>query len=59
VYNALSLDEIAPWSKEGIEAILDLAAGRRGRRRDLANGSTAIRQAQYVSVSRSSPESRV
>jgi tRNA(Ile)-lysidine synthase len=59
VYNALSLDDSAPWSKEGIEAILDLAAGRRGRRRDLANGSTAVRQAQYVSVSRSSPESRV
>ncbi|HYG73119.1 MAG TPA: tRNA lysidine(34) synthetase TilS [Actinomycetota bacterium] len=59
VYNALSLDDSAPWSKEGIEAILDLAAGRPGRRRDLANGSTAVRRAQYVSVSRSSPESRV
>lgn len=59
VYNALSLDDSAPWSKEGIEAILDLAAGRRGRRRDLANGSTAVREAQYVSLSRSSPESRV
>jgi tRNA(Ile)-lysidine synthase len=59
MYNARSLDDSAPWSKEGIEAILDLAAGRRGRRRDLANGSTAVRRAQYVSVSRSSPESRV
>jgi tRNA(Ile)-lysidine synthase len=59
VYNVISFDESAPWSKEAIEAILDLAGGRRGRRRDLANGSTAVRERQYVLVSRSSPESRV
>ena len=59
VYNALSFDESAPWSKDAVEAILDLATGRRGRRRDLPNGSTAVRERQYVLVSRSSPESRV
>jgi tRNA(Ile)-lysidine synthase len=60
VYRALALDEdTAPWSRDAIEAILDLARGRRGRRRDLANGSTALRDGEYVSVSRSSPESRV
>ena len=57
--NVLSFDETAPWSKEAVEAILDLAAGRPGRRRDLPNGSTAVRAQQYVSASRSSPERRV
>jgi tRNA(Ile)-lysidine synthase len=59
VYNALSLDVTAPLSKDAVEAILDLAGGRPGRRRDLPNGSTAVRERQYVLVSRSSPESRV
>jgi tRNA(Ile)-lysidine synthase len=59
VYNAISFDESAPWSKDAIDAILDLANGRPGRRRDLPNGSTAVRERQYVLVSRSSPESRV
>ena len=60
VYRTLPLDDdTAPWSRDAIEAILDLARGRRGRRRDLPNGSTAVRGGEYVSVSRSSPESRV
>lgn len=48
----------ASWSMKDIEAVLDLAAGRRGRRRDLSDGLKARRDAEYVSVSRTSPESR-
>jgi len=44
---------------EAIEAVLDLAAGRPGRRRDLAGGLVASRDREYVSLSRPSPESRV
>jgi tRNA(Ile)-lysidine synthase len=57
VYNALSGDWAAPWSKTAIEAVLDLARGRPGRRRDLAEGLKAIRDKEYVHVSRSSPTS--
>jgi tRNA(Ile)-lysidine synthase len=60
VYNALSGDWAAPWSKDAIEAVLDLARGRPGRRRDLAEGLKAVRDKEYVRVSRSSlpsPES--
>jgi hypothetical protein len=57
--DVLSFEETAPWSRDAVEAILDLAEGRPGRRRDLPNGSTAIRERGYVSASRSSPESRV
>ncbi len=39
-------------------AILDLAAGRPGRRRDLLVGLKARREPEYVSLSRTSPESR-
>ncbi len=46
-------------SSEDVEAILDLARGRRGRRRDLTGGSTATRDREYVSLSRTSPERRV
>lgn len=46
-------------SAEDVEAILDLARGRSGRRRDLAGGSTARREREYVSISHTSPESRV
>jgi tRNA(Ile)-lysidine synthetase-like protein len=58
VYNVLSSDDAAPWSKDAIEAVLDLANGRPGRRRDLPNGSTAVRDRRYVRVSfaPSSPE---
>jgi tRNA(Ile)-lysidine synthase len=58
VYNALSGDWAAPWSKEAIEAVLDLAEGRPGRRRDLPEGLKAVREKGYVRVARSSPESR-
>jgi len=56
-YNVLSGDWAAPWSKEAIEAVLDLARGRPGRRRDLPGGLKAIREKEYVRVSRSSPSS--
>ena len=56
-YKVLSGDWAAPWSKEAIEAVLDLANGRPGRRRDLPNGLKAIREKEYVRVSRSSPPS--
>ncbi len=46
-----------PVSREAIEAILDLANGRAGRRRDLPGGLKAVREKEYVRVSRSSPES--
>jgi tRNA(Ile)-lysidine synthase len=57
VYHVASSDWPAPWTKEAIEAILDLANGRPGRRRDLPNGLKAIREKEYVRVSRSSPPS--
>ncbi len=47
-----------PPTRERIEAILDLAAGRGGRRRDLGDGLKATRDREYVSLSRPSPESR-
>jgi hypothetical protein len=37
--------------------VLDLASGRPGRRRDLLMGLKAVREKEYVRVSRSSPES--
>ena len=48
-----------PAAQESIDAVLDLAVGRPGRRRDLANGLKARREREYVSLSRTSPESRV
>jgi tRNA(Ile)-lysidine synthase len=45
------------WDHETIAAVLDLAAGRPGRRRDLLLGLKAIREKEYVRVSRSSPPS--
>jgi hypothetical protein len=59
VYNVMASDDTAPWTREAVEAVLDLANGRVGRRRDLPNGSTARREREYVSVSRTSPEGRV
>ena len=56
-YNILSTDSASPWTKEAIGSILDLANGRPGRRRDLPNGLKAVREREYVRVSRSSPES--
>jgi len=57
VYRVMSIAEV-PWTKEAVEGVLDLAAGRPGRRRDLPNGLKARREREYVSVSRTSPESR-
>jgi tRNA(Ile)-lysidine synthase len=59
LYRVMTLEDDAPWTREGVEAVLDLAAGRPGRRRDLPNGLKARREREYVSVSRTSPESRV
>lgn len=59
VYNVMASDDVAPWTRDAVEAVLDLAEGRVGRRRDLPNGSTARREREYVSLSRTSPESRV
>jgi tRNA(Ile)-lysidine synthase len=59
VYRIMASDDAAPWTREAVEAVLDLAGGRVGRRRDLPNGSTARREREYVSLSRTSPESRV
>ena len=44
-----------PASEESIEGVLDLAAGRPGRRRDLPGGLIAMREQEYVLLSRSSP----
>jgi tRNA(Ile)-lysidine synthase len=49
----------APATQADVEAVLDLAAGRPGRRRDLAAGLKARREREYVVLSRASPESRV
>lgn len=46
-----------PVSREAIEGVLDLANGRSGRRRDLPGGLKAVREKEYVRVSRTSPES--
>ena len=59
LYQVMERDDVAPWTREAVEAVLDLAAGRPGRRRDLPNGLKARRHREYVSLSRTSPESRV
>lgn len=46
-------------AREDVDAVLDLAAGRAGRRRHLSRGLNAERGPEYVELSRSSPESRV
>jgi tRNA(Ile)-lysidine synthase len=55
-YNLMSTDWAAPWTKDAIDAVLDLAKGRPGRRRDLPEGLKAVREKEYVRVSRASPE---
>jgi tRNA(Ile)-lysidine synthase len=45
-----------PPTEESIVAVIDLASGRTGRARDLALGSTARRDREYVRLSRPSPE---
>jgi tRNA(Ile)-lysidine synthase len=59
-YNLLSTDWAAPWTKDAIDGVLDLATRRPGRSRDLPEGLKAVREKEYVRVSRSSlssPES--
>jgi len=51
-YQVLSIDAPAPWTKAGIDAILDLAGGRPGRRRDLSDGRVALRDRTHVVVTR-------
>jgi hypothetical protein len=48
----LSIDAPAPWTKSGIEAVLELARGRPGRRRDLSDGRIARRDRTHVVVTR-------
>jgi tRNA(Ile)-lysidine synthase len=45
-------------TREDVVAVLDLAAGRAGRTRDLSAGLKAERSKEYLSLSRTSPESR-
>jgi tRNA(Ile)-lysidine synthase len=54
VRRAFTLADIG-WTEESIDAVLDLAAGRSGRTRDLVLGSTARRDREYVHLSRPSP----
>jgi hypothetical protein len=49
-YNVMSGDEAAPWSKAAIDAVLDLASGRPGRRRDLPDGRGARRDRTSVII---------
>ena len=51
-YRVLSIDAPAPWTKDGIEAVLDLARGRPGRHRDLPDGRVARRDRTHVVVTR-------
>jgi tRNA(Ile)-lysidine synthase len=51
-------DEIAPWTRQSVAAVLDLAAGRPGRRRDLPGGRTARRDRGFVRVSAARDGSR-
>jgi hypothetical protein len=43
-------DEVVPWTREAVDAVLDLAAGRPGRRRDLPGNRAARRDRVYVRV---------
>jgi len=51
VYNALGTDDI-PFTRAAIDAVVDLAEGRPGRRRDLPNGRVARRTRTHVVVTR-------
>jgi tRNA(Ile)-lysidine synthase len=51
IYDALAIVDV-PWPRAAIEAVVDLANGRPGRRRDLPNGRTARRDRTHVIVSR-------
>ena len=55
IYQVAADEWTAPWTKDAIDAVLDLAAGRSGRRRDLPNGLKAVREKGYVHLTRPSP----
>ncbi len=55
-YRVLSVDAPAPWTKAGIDAVLDLAHGRPGRTRDLPDGRVARRDRTHVVVTRADRE---
>jgi tRNA(Ile)-lysidine synthase len=52
IYRALSEGWAAPWSREAIDAVLDLARGRPGRTRDLPEGRRARRTRTHVVIER-------
>jgi tRNA(Ile)-lysidine synthase len=56
VYQVMEREDVAPWSKAAVDAVLDLAKGRPGRSRDLADGLKAWRDRRYVHVARPSPD---
>jgi tRNA(Ile)-lysidine synthase len=58
LYGLMEREDVAPWTRDTVEGVLDLARGRPGRRRDLGAGLKARRDRVYVLLSRSSPESR-
>lgn len=45
-------------TQDDVEAVLDLAVGRTGRRRDLTGGLEALREKQYVSLLRTASHDR-
>jgi tRNA(Ile)-lysidine synthase len=51
-YQVLSIDAPAPWTKAGIDAVLDLSRGRPGRGRDLPDGRVARRDRTHVVITR-------
>jgi tRNA(Ile)-lysidine synthase len=51
MYNTTATDDL-PWTRAAIDAVLDLANGRPGRRRDLPNGRVARRDPTHVVVTR-------
>jgi tRNA(Ile)-lysidine synthase len=57
-YRVLSVDGPAPWTKTGIEAVLDLARGRPGRRRDLSDGRVARRDRTHVVIAHGDRDAR-
>jgi tRNA(Ile)-lysidine synthase len=51
IYDAMDIIDV-PWSRAAIDAVLDLATGRPGRRRDMPNGRVARRDRTHVIVTR-------
>jgi len=51
-YDVLTVEDTAPFSREALAAVLDLAKGRPGRRRDLPLGRVAVRDRTHVRITR-------